>query len=136
MRSHPRPPLRCEPSAYWRAFLPALVLVAAVGCTSTGGAEGEESGADARSLADSATQADAATPTSSAGQELPERQGSLRGTYAVPFSGWGDTPPEVAKLRASITFPTGFEVDDGSTMAETGPGSFFERRRLGFWTGS
>ncbi len=58
----------------------------------------------------------------------------LHGTYAVPFSGWGATPPEVAKLRAIVTFPAGFEVDDGSTMIEIGVGSLSERRRLGFWT--
>jgi hypothetical protein len=65
---------------------------------------------------------------------MPERQAPLQGTYAVPFSGWGDTPPEVAQLRALITFPAGFEVDDGSTMVETGPGLMTERRRVGFWT--
>jgi hypothetical protein len=52
----------------------------------------------------------------------------------VPFSGWGDTPPEVAGLRAVITLPAGFQLDDGSTMVENGSGSMFERRRLGFWT--
>ena len=30
------------------------------------------------------------------------------GVYAVPFSGWGDLPPEVADLRAVVTFPAGF----------------------------
>ncbi len=51
------------------------------------------------------------------------------GPYAVPFSGWGDTPPEVADLRAVITFPAGFVSRYRSSFA--GEGS--DPRELGFW---
>lgn len=54
------------------------------------------------------------------------------GLYAVPFSGWGDVPPEVADLRAVVSFPAGLMNRFHSTFAEEGPGE--DPRELGFWT--
>ena len=54
------------------------------------------------------------------------------GVYAVPFSGWGDLPPEVADLRAVISFPAGFQSLHRSTFAKNGSGASV--REFGFWT--
>ena len=54
------------------------------------------------------------------------------GMYAVPFSGWGDLPQEVADLRAVITFPAGFLSLHRSTFAEEGSGA--NLREFSFWT--
>src|SRR5215216_5872418 len=52
--------------------------------------------------------------------------------YAVPFSGWGDVPPEVADLRAVVEFPAGLMNLDRSTFAEDQAAA--DPRELGFWT--
>ncbi len=54
------------------------------------------------------------------------------GVYAVPFSGWGDLPREVADLRAVITFPAGFLSLHRSTFAENRSGP--NVREFAFWT--
>ena len=54
------------------------------------------------------------------------------GLYAVPFSGWGDVPPEVADLRAVVEFPAGLMNLDRSTFAEDRRAA--DPRELGFWT--
>ncbi len=54
------------------------------------------------------------------------------GVYAVPFSGWGDLPPEVADLRAVVTFPAGFMSRHRSTFADNGSGA--NLREFAFWT--
>lgn len=61
------------------------------------------------------------------------------GVYAVPFSGWGDLPPEVADLRAVITFPSGFMSRHRSTFADKTPepgsaSTGATQRELAFWT--
>jgi hypothetical protein len=38
------------------------------------------------------------------------------GVYTVPFSGWGDLPPEVADLRAVVAFPEGWTSLHRSTF--------------------
>ena len=128
----------CEPCARWRGSLAAVLLFAATGCTSTWPSEDDNDAAASTPRA-SATPTEATEPPAPTSpvepQDLPDGLAvALRGTYAVPFSGWGDTPPEVAGIRAVVTFPAGFEVDDGSTMIEIGHGSMSQRRRLGFWT--
>lgn len=55
------------------------------------------------------------------------------GVYAVPFSGWGDIPLEVADLRAVVTFPAGFMSLHHSTFAEE-DGLAANQREFGFWT--
>jgi hypothetical protein len=54
------------------------------------------------------------------------------GLYAVPFSGWGDVPPEVANLRAVVEFPAGLMNLHRSTFAEDRRAA--DPRELGFWT--
>jgi hypothetical protein len=54
------------------------------------------------------------------------------GLYAVPFSGWGDVPPEVADLRAVVEFPAGLMNLHRSTFAEDRRAA--DPRELGFWT--
>lgn len=53
------------------------------------------------------------------------------GVYAVPFSGWGDLPPDVADLRAVVTFPAGFMSLHRSTFEYDGSGADAD---LAFWT--
>ena len=55
------------------------------------------------------------------------------GLYAVPFSGWGDVPPEVADLRAVVDFPAGLMNLHRSTFAEETDRAA-DPRELGFWT--
>ena len=54
------------------------------------------------------------------------------GLYALPFSGWGDVPPEVADLRAVVEFPAGLMNLHRSTFAEDRRAA--DPRELGFWT--
>jgi hypothetical protein len=126
MRKPGRHAFSCEPCAPWRAALAAALLVVATGCTSTPTYEDDDGVAAASTR-----------PVPVKAQDLPDlpaRHQLLKGTYAVPFSGWREIPPEVADLRAVVTFPEGFQIDDGSTMIETGSGLLSDRRRLGFWT--
>jgi hypothetical protein len=125
---------RRDPCARWRPAVAGVLLVAATACTSTGTSDDDHGAVASPRPMGSATPTEAHAPALTSpveAQSLPERHGAvLRGAYAVPFSGWGDIPPEVAELRAIITLPAGFAVDDGSTIVEIGSSS----RRLGFWT--